>query len=52
MVNVKFTDKKGNTWTAKFPAKHTLKDVKAVAKRINPNIVKVEYYRPKRRKRR
>lgn len=48
MVRVKFTDKKGKTWTASFP-KATMRDVRGSAKRINKNIVKIEYYRPKRR---
>jgi hypothetical protein len=50
MVNVRFTDKKGKTWVSKFPERATLDDVKVVAKRMNPRIAKVEYYRPKKRR--
>jgi len=42
MVKVRFTDKKGKTWTAKFP-KLSLKEVALPAKKINPAIRKVEY---------
>ena len=40
MVNVRFTDKKGRTWVARFPKRATLRDVREVAKRVNPNIKK------------
>ena len=50
MVHVKFTDKHGKTWTAKFPKKATLADVKEVAHRMNPRIKKVEYHRPHKTK--
>lgn len=51
MVNVRFTDKKGKSWIARFPKKATLADVKIIAKRVNPRIKKIEYYRSKKRKR-
>ena len=50
MVQVRFTDKRGKSWIAKFPKRATMEDVRIVAKRMNPNIKKVEYYRKKKKR--